>query len=279
MIDEIRTVVRLLDDPWFLTGLLAALVVVGVGYLPRIPDRWVGAGALLVGVVGATRVAGRFRLEAAIGAVLLTLVVAALRHPVVGAIGTALVGAFVATVAWRREFMWPVAGSALVTTAVLWRPERFERADQRTVGVLLALGAAGIWASVPDTEVARALLGATVSVGGMAIATGRRLLERHTLAAFAGLAAWATMFGGSGRAVSVFGGWCCVALLAALELPPLAETPRWAWVTAQVVTVAVGARFVAVAGSGGEAVTVAAGVILLAVALVFASSRVRISEA
>jgi hypothetical protein len=264
--NELGTLLSLLTDQWFLTGLGIAAVVIAIGLGTRSAHAWSAAVALLAGVGGATYFAGRFEPLAMFSAVGLALATAFLARPVLSEASTAVISYVIADSAWRPNVTWPVITGAAVATVVLWGPGRFARADQRVMAVVLGGSAAAIWASVPDTEGPRALLGAAVAVCVAALLGERAFLTGPAVGAFVGLATWAMMYGGGPRPVSVFGGWCGLILLSLVGLEVFDRTKLWAWVAAEFVLVAAGSQVIAVASSGLAAAGMTA--IALAVAWV-----------
>jgi hypothetical protein len=131
------------------------------------------------------------------------------------------------------------------------------------VGIVAGGAVFAVWASVPDTEVARALLGATLAVALAAVVGDRPVLTGPALGALMGLSAWATMIGGSPRVVSVFGAWSGLALMTVLGTERFEKAPVAAWLIAQLVVVGAGSQIVARAGSG----LAAAGILFIAIAV------------
>jgi hypothetical protein len=93
-----------------------------------------------------------------------------------------------------------------------------DRLVPRLVPVLLAIGAIGVYACVPDTEAPKALLGAVL--GACVISLEPPLRASLGLPAAVGLFAWVATFGGLGRPGAIVGGLACLGVL----LLPL---PRW----------------------------------------------------
>lgn len=264
MIEELSTLVSLFGDRWFLSGLGISAVVLAIGLAARSGHPWTGAASLLFGVGGATFIAEMFEPLSMFAAAGLALATAVLTRPVISEASTAVISFVIADSAWRPSIAWPVWSATALATAVIWGPRRFLRADQRAVAVVVGGAAAAIWASVPDTEGPRALLGAALAVCLAALIGERTVLTGPALGAFTGLAAWATMYGGGGRPVSVFGAWCGMALMAVLGTRAVERVPLTAWVLAELVMVAAGSQLVAVSGSGWAAFGVS--VVALAVA-------------
>jgi hypothetical protein len=266
MSDELGTLLSLLTDRWFLAGLGIAAVVIAIGLGSKSGHAWSAALALLIGVGGATYFAGRFEPLALVAAAGLALVTAFLARPVISEASTGVISYVIADSAWRPNVDWPVITSAAVATVILWRPNRFARADQRVMAIVVGGAAAAIWASVPDTEGPRALLGSALAVCAAALLGERPFLTGPAVGAFTGLAVWAMLYGGGPRAVSVFGGWCGLMLLSLVGVEAFDRTKTWAWFTAELVLVAAGSQVIAVAGSGLAATGMSA--VALAVAWV-----------
>ena len=251
--DELSTLLSLLGDRWFLSGLGLAAIVLAVGLAARSGHAWTGAAALLLGVGGATFITDMFEPLSMVSAAGLAVAAATLARPVISEVSTAVIVYVISDSAWRPQIPWPVWAMTGVATAAMWGPRRFARGDQRAVAVIVGGAAAAIWASVPDTEGPRALLGAALAVCLMALVGERPVLTGPAIGAFVGLASWATMYGGGGRPVSVFGAWCGMALLSVIGTKSLERVPLAAWVVAELIMVVTGSQLVAVSGSGAAA--------------------------
>lgn len=250
MSDELGTLVSLLTDQRFLTGLGIAAVVIALGLVARSGHGWPGAAALLIGVGGSTYIAGQLEPLALVASTGLAFTTALLARPVISEASTAVISYVISDSAWRPNITWPVITTVGVATLAAWGPRRFARADQRIVAIVIGGAAASIWASVPDTEAPRALLGATLAVCVAALIGERPFLSGPAIGAFVGLASWATLYGGGARPVSIFGAWCGLILLSLVGVPAFDRTKLWAWVAAEFVLVAAGSQVIAVAGSG-----------------------------
>jgi hypothetical protein len=82
--------------------------------------------------------------------------------------------------------------------------------------VLYAITAFGIFAAVPDTEEAAALLGASVPAALVGWPLGRSRLGRGGAAGATALMVWVSAVGGRGRPPSIVGAVACLGLLVAL---------------------------------------------------------------
>lgn len=145
--------------------------------------------------------------------------------------------------------------------------------------VLFAVSAAGVFAAVPDTEQAGALLGASVPGALVGWPVGRARLGGAGAAGAVAVLVWVAALGALGRPVAVLGAVACIGLLAALSIGPwLAD--RWAIrilrpaarplappllaLGVHTLVVAVAARVAGVSDDSRLAVPVAAGAILAA---------------
>lgn len=250
MSDELATLLSLLSDQRFLTALGIAAAVIAIGLAARSGHGWSGAAAILLGVGGSTFMIGQPEPLSIVAATGLAFTTALLARPVISEASTAVIAYVISDSAWRPNLSWPVVAMTFVATLAAWGPRRFDRADQRIIAVIIGGAAASIWASVPDTEAPRALLGATLAVCLAALLGDRKFLTGPAIGAFVGLSTWASMYGGGGRPVSVFGGWCGLVLLSLVGMRALDRTKLWAWVAAEFVLVAAGSQVIAVAGSG-----------------------------
>jgi hypothetical protein len=179
-----------------------------------------------------------------------------------------LIGA--AVIAWRGglpDILWIRFGSVAAIFIIGIALMRFQRTDglgHLTVP-LLAITSVGIWATVPDTEEARVLLGVLVLMG--LVAWPWRLASVGAAGAFAlaGLLVWIAAVGGAAREGSIIGAWASTGLILWATVPRLAARLRpIGAVLVHVVLVLVSAR---VAGLN-ESAPVAA-LIALPVAAVF----------
>jgi hypothetical protein len=97
---------------------------------------------------------------------------------------------------------------------------------------LYAVSAAGVFAAVPNTEEAAALLGASVPAALAGWPLGQARLGRVGAAGAAALLMWVTADGSLGREPAVVGGMACLGLLATLPagrwLATCLRFPRWA---------------------------------------------------
>lgn len=193
----------------------ATLVAIGgIGPLARAGDVpvavAVGIVALLIGGEVGARVGGAW------GPWLSALLALA---------GGGLLATAVHAPAWAIVLLVVAPGLAGVAVA-----DCDERGAKAGVGPLLALIAlAGMYGTVPDTELVRSSLGAALPLMLLAWPRARARLGRGGSYAFAGLFLWIAAVEGAGRAGSIVGATACLGLLV---LEPIAvrlrrERARW----------------------------------------------------
>ncbi|MDP9493685.1 MAG: hypothetical protein M3P87_00460 [Actinomycetota bacterium] len=193
--------------------------------------------------------------------------------------GWAVIAIGAVAMIWRGGFpeigwllvLAPVVIVAIGSALAAWTT----RLPNDAVGIMFAITAFGIWVTVPETEGARALLGASLP---MALATLRPVRARLGYAggfALAGLMVWVVATGGEARPASIIGGWACIGALAVLPL--YRPTPAWFVGKKAVLTVALHAVLVLVASrviglweSGGLALIA---VVILGAAVYFGLGR------
>jgi hypothetical protein len=81
---------------------------------------------------------------------------------------------------------------------------------------MIAISAFGIWVTVPETETARALLGAAIPLAVGTLPPIRARLGYAGAFALAGLLVWVVATGGEARPGSIIGGWACIGAIAIL---------------------------------------------------------------
>ena len=236
MSDSLPTVIDLLTRTDFLVGGffgLAGLVV--IFFAPRSDKgsilEWALTLTCAAFIAVSLAVGARLSLLASLGALAIG---GWMSRPPSGSarapFGWALVAIGSVALVWRGGFpeigwllvLAPVAIVAIGSTLAAWST----RLPQELVGVMLAITAFGIWVTVPETEVARALLGASLP---MAFATirpfGGAKFGYAGAFALAGILVWVVATGGEARPASVVGGWACIGALAVL--PHYRPAPVW----------------------------------------------------
>lgn len=137
--------------------------------------------------------------------------------------------------------------TAVAAIAIGWSLSKWSNSPDRiALGPLFAITAFGIWTTVPDTELARLLLGVSVPMG---LATLRPISARIFSAggwALGGTVAWLVLWGGQGRSGSVIGGWACIGMIALLPLAsrlhPGRRIAMWQLIGLHIVAVVIAAR-------------------------------------
>jgi MFS family permease len=168
------------------------------------------------------------------------------------ALGWVLIVAGACLIPWRGQVdqdAWfflatPIAAVLVGTGLAHWRTD-----EQRWIGPFFALSAFGVWTTVPDTELARLLLGVSVP---MALATLPPTSTRVTRAgayALGGVFAWIPALGGEARPASIIGAWSAIGVIAALPAARAAARTRmvlspWFLAGVHVLIVLVAARVI-----------------------------------
>lgn len=83
----------------------------------------------------------------------------------------------------------------------------------RHLGIVTGVTAFGIWATVPDTEAARVLLGAAMVLSVATYAPLRARISSGGAFSLSGMVVWISATGGVERPGSIIGAWACVGLL------------------------------------------------------------------
>jgi hypothetical protein len=185
--------------------------------------------------------------------------------------------------------------AAAVAAALLADFDRRRWRDGLTLP-LLAVTAAGIWATVPDVEAAVVVLGAALPFGllGWPLVREPPALGPAGALATAALLAWTVVTGGAGRPGSVAGGLACLGVLAVEPVarlldrgrgghPPAPARPRGTanlpgpavLLAAQLLMVGVAARVVGRPASLAVAVPLALGELAVGVAVAVTLPRRR----
>jgi hypothetical protein len=120
------------------------------------------------------------------------------------------------SIAWVRAV---VVGAAAVAPLAAARTDAEWEATAITP-VLYAIGAAGVFAAVPNTREAAALLGASLPGAACGWPLGRARLGVTGGAGATALLVWVSAVGALGREVAVVGAVACLGLLAALPAGP-----------------------------------------------------------
>jgi hypothetical protein len=260
--DLIERLAHALDQPALGEALVCGAVLGAAAVALRAtrssagPDDRMAVGGLVV-LGAAALVMGRrgwLDVQAAAGVLLVALAWSdRLRLPrpataAVTAVGAVLVATTGTLPLWARGVVAVVASfgaGAAATTDRRWRREA-------VAPTLFVLTAAGVFAAVPDTEEAAALLGAAVAAAALGWPLRLSALGRGPAAGTVALTAWVISVGSRGRPLAVVGAAACLGLLAAWPLGrELARRRHRAGHPAPVaVIVAVQAALVVVAARG-----------------------------
>jgi hypothetical protein len=137
------------------------------------------------------------------------------------------------------------------------------------LGPLWAATAFGVWVTVPDTELARVLLGSSLGLALTTTPKGRSIrISSAGAFALAGALVWISIGGGAERDASIIGAWGALGVLALLPLLGRRSEglPTWAVVGSHLAVVAISTR---VMGLWGEPMPALLGVLaVLAAGLV-----------
>jgi hypothetical protein len=223
--------------------------------------RWLGGAGLVTTVGALVGVAIFEQLPVAVPIALLALAAAALLdRPTALAVALAIPGAALVGIAVSDTV--PAAASWVVvaaagTVAVAVVPARMLDAGMpRCTGVLLLVSAVGVYVTVPDTELARIVVGAAVVGALVGCAPDARAAPLGTTAAI-GLLAWVAAAGGAGRPGAVVGGLACLGVLALGPVAVWSAARPVVVVAVQVALVAVVARIAGLEQSAGIALVIA----------------------
>jgi hypothetical protein len=114
--------------------------------------------------------------------------------------------------------MWFTLLAMSTIIASGWVMRLWAKVDAPFLGALFLITAFGIWATVPDTDSARVLLGAAVPLAlGTTQMVGGRLTSAGAFA-LAGLVVWIGATGGEARPASIIGAWASFGLIVILPI-------------------------------------------------------------
>jgi hypothetical protein len=235
MRESISTLLDLLTRSEFQTGLaLGAIGLVVLALGTRAPD-WARPWGLVTAVavlIGAQMVDSQ-RLGLVTGVALMALggwLAGPVKAPRASSTSTVAwrllgwssiaVGALL--IPWRgqlNEDDWFFVATPVVAVGVGWVLSAWTASDRvRWLGPLFAVTSFAIWTTVPDTELARLLLGVSLP---LAVATLSPISARLTNAgafALAGVFAWVPALGGETRPASIIGAWTCIGMIAVVPV-------------------------------------------------------------
>jgi hypothetical protein len=204
-------------------GAVAALVVWVVALVAHESGRPgpVPIGGLAVAAAGLWTISGVRSLPpgvavAVAGVGVVGLVPVARRSVAIGAVLAAPFAMYLAVEAsettWIRGAV--VVGASLGAAVVAATDGRQHWSD--LTPALYALSVAGVFAAVPDTEEAAALLGVAVAIAVLGWPSGIASLGRVGAGSATALLVWVVAVGGRGRPPSIVGGLACLGILVAV---------------------------------------------------------------
>jgi hypothetical protein len=255
-------------------GVVAALVVAHA-----LTRRWWGGAGIVAAIGALVGLAADFDvpIELVGGIVLLGLAasVGARWSRALGAVasvpGAALVGLAVQETTPAPD--WVAVSVAVAAGAASTLVVDLDELQPRVVGLCLAMASAGVYATLPDTETAGALLGAAAVSAIMGLVPNVRAAPAGSAAAL-GVLLWSVGVGGWGRESAVIGGIACVGVLVLGLFIRWMRTPPLAVVLAQVGLVAVVARVAGLRDSRGQALAIVAATYVVALIALWLAGRI-----
>lgn len=256
MTSTIETLLDLFTRVDFLTGAVAGgLLLLALVAVRSDRRSWWGL-ALAAATIAAAHITYGRRLGLVLGLLILAAggllldANASLPRPIQRVGAWALIGAGALVVTLRGGLLdvmrIQIATPAAILFVGYWL-RRWSTMERRSLlGVMMAISAFGIWSTVPDTETARILLGASLP---LSVATTSKVQARVSSTgafALAGTIAWVAATGGVARQGSIVGAWASLALLVLLPMVVgrLPEISSWVIVTTHIVLAFVAARVI-----------------------------------
>jgi len=144
-----------------------------------------------------------------------------------------------------NERLFPATVVAAV--AIGWSLSKWEDQPARiALGPLFAISAFGIWTTVPETDLARVLLGVSVPLAATTIPLlGARVTGAGGFV-LGGVFVWIAVSGGEARSGSIIGAWACIGIIALLpiatRLHPGRTMAMWQVFSLHIVAVVIAAR-------------------------------------
>lgn len=266
------TLIQLLGQDEFLAGFGWGLV--GAAAIVFAPKRWrpIPAWGVIVGVcvIGAASpfVGPRFTLVLGVGLAVLGSELAKRGHAWAwiavwaGAISIGLLSSI-------PDVWWVRLGTTFFVVAGGWLIDRMASAlDDTGIAPLMFAGTAfGVWATVPDTEIAAAFLGVLTPMTLTAWPQVRSVLGAGGAYALTGVLAWTIAEGGAARAGSIIGGWGTIgAFIGAVFVTQLLAERRWFLFGVHGVAVLLASRVAGMFEMGSAALVVVVPVLVMAAA-------------
>jgi hypothetical protein len=222
VIESFETLVDLLTRPEFLTGLVVGCIALGLLYLVRSEGTRAGWWGLSVAATAGLviELIGTRRLSVVAGWALLALGGWLFdREDQNSILGWIPIGIGAVLISWRGGFhsAWVVVATPIAAVTIGYALSMWsKRLPHTLIGPMFAVTAFGIWVTVPETEMARILLGVSLP---LAIATLEPIGARISAAgafALAGVVVWLVATGGEARGASIIGGWASTGALVVL---------------------------------------------------------------
>ena len=265
MLRPVHAIDTLLSDRGFwiafsAAGMFALVALAARRRTPITVGTVAGAGGALVGLWATDRWSNALAVAVAllvIGAIVTSDRRLALR--VVAMLpGAVLIGLAVGngTALWMRV----AAGFAALVLAS--GASSFEREQTRVAGLIWAVSALGVFATVPDTEQARALVGGTLVIAVLSLV--HPVVDGAGGAALAGLLCWTAAVGGQARPGAVIGALGCAGVFGMAPLVRRVRPPVAVLLTVHVVLVLVSSRVAGLRQSAWIAGAIVIGVVAAA---------------
>jgi hypothetical protein len=194
------------------------------------------------------------------------------RVPILGAlvlVGAATVLALLPIVPDR---VWIRTGTAAFVLAGGWAIQRVDRSLGETGIPILMIAATvfGIWATVPETEHARILVGAVAGTFLLGWPKAIARIGSNGAYALAGVMAWSIAIGGAERTGSIIGAWATLGVFFAAPLIRPGVVPkRWPVLAVHVVTVLLASRVAGLQEGGTTAAAIAIPVLIAALVVIY----------
>lgn len=186
--------------------------------------------------------------------------------------GLALIGlgAFVVALRSGIETVWWIQlGTMLFVVVAGWTIAKVDgQLGISGIPALMIGGTVfGVWATVPDTELARVLMGVVAATMVAAWPLRRVRIGSGGAYALAGLLAWTVAIAGEGRVGSIIGGWATIGAFAiALGTTHIARIHAWMLFGLHALSVLLASRVAGLQESHYAAVAIAAPVLMATVA-------------
>jgi hypothetical protein len=201
------------------------------------------------------------------------------RLPAAGRLSLVVPGALLLATSQGIQTDWArvVVG---VTVMAAGAATETERRWPAATPALLVIAAGGVYLTVPDTEHARALVGALAPMAFLGWPLALARVGSTGTTAIAGLIVWTAAVDGTGRPGAIVGGAACLGLLLAEPAARVlqrraAPIPPPVAITAQIVVVLLASRVAGLRQSAGEAAVVVAALLVAAAAVLTLSRPAR----